>query len=432
VNKCIQILFGTFLFTFPFSIRFLVYEEAAYRFGNFNPWVSGFIYLPEVLLIITFVLFGISSGRWFMTRERPEVKKTKSQSKTIQFLKFRFFVSRGKATVHKVLWRLFVANAFLVFLYWGDWTLGALWLLRIAEMLMLYELVVSNVLPKAKMLHLLLWGALFQILLGLLQVKLNHSIGLAWLGESIVGSEVLNVAKVNLEEGVKQIRPYGTFLHPNVLAAYLLVVLFLLLENTKKSRWLWLLIFGSALYFTGSLAVWLVGGFAFALWILTAKLPHNHRRWVAGTLMLVLTLVNTWFFFNSHRIEVRDASFRERLDQNVMSYEMIFEHPLGVGVRQFTLAMETVAPIKLSPWEFQPVHNAYFLMLNETGVQGLLLFGLMIFWFFARAWQAGTAMPLFILLFLAPFDHFLWDSWVGMMLIAIAFGFAKNHVRPTS
>ena len=62
VNRALQILFGIFLFVFPFSLRFLAVEENAYRFGHFSPWVSEFVYLPEVLLVATFGLWGFRKG----------------------------------------------------------------------------------------------------------------------------------------------------------------------------------------------------------------------------------------------------------------------------------------------------------------------------------------------------------------------------------
>jgi len=81
------------------------------------------------------------------------------------------------------------------------------------------------------------------------------------------------------------------------------------------------------------------------------------------------------------------------------------------------------------PWEFQPVHNTYFLILNEVGIQGLILLLMFLLALFDLYWKDGKAIPVFVLLFLAPFDHFLWDSWVGIMLIALVAGFfvMDNH-----
>ena len=113
----------------------------------------------------------------------------------------------------------------------------------------------------------------------------------------------------------------------------------------------------------------------------------------------------------------------------MVSRDLSADYRLGVGVRHYTLDIEKVAAEKLLPWEFQPVHNTYFLMLNETGVQGLLVLLAFLLFLFDRYWKAGKAVPLFVILLMAPFDHFWWDSWVGMMLIGLSAGFfiLENH-----
>ena len=68
-------------------------------------------------------------------------------------------------------------------------------------------------------------------------------------------------------------------------------------------------------------------------------------------------------------------------------------------------------------------------MDNEVGIQGLILLILFIAVLFDFYWKAGKAVPILVLILLAPFDHFLWDSWAGMMLIALVAGFfaVENH-----
>ena len=69
------------------------------------------------------------------------------------------------------------------------------------------------------------------------------------------------------------------------------------------------------------------------------------------------------------------------------------------------------------------------MILSEVGIQGLIFLILFAIALFDLYWKAGKAIPIFILFLLAPFDHFLWDSWVGMMLVALVAGFfaLENH-----
>ncbi len=405
-----QILFGIFLFIFPFSVRFLVYEENAYRFGNFSPWVSEFVYLPEILLVLTFGLWVFMSfpQKWESIGSRL----------------------RGKDKLMLVLLLLFILNAFLITLWRGDPILALFFLWRVLEIFMLYALIVGRVLDPPKIIRILLGGALFQMALGLLQWKFNHSLGLAWLGEPMIGPEILNVAKINLAEGSKHIRAYGTFLHSNILAGYFLILFFLAFDYFKaRSKILWLLLIGLGLWLTQSLAAALVGIAYFLFWIFFKFFPQREiQKLFSFFIILFLILGNTWSFLNSDRLGWATVSYPGRPGQKTISREMIKAHPLGVGLRNFTLEMENFTERKLVPWEFQPVHNAYFLILNETGVQGLILFLAMISSLFLRLSRFEKILPIFCLLLLAPFDHFLWDSWVGMMMVGITAGLSAPNI----
>jgi len=401
MRKLIQILWGVFLFTFPFSVRFLVYEQASYRFGNFNPWVTGFVYLPEILLGIIFVLWLILNVRraaWSVLREYK-----------ILFV-FLF---------------LFLLNAAVVTLLKGDAILLGFFLLRIIEVAIVYLLVADEVLPVQTTVTILLSGALFQIVLGYLQWRLNHSLGLSILGEQAVSGDVLGVAKNDLAEGVKQIRPYGTFLHPNILAAYLMAILFISLNYIKGSRLtFWLIVLTAGIWFTGSRAAAIATIACFGLLILFSFVKDiKNRKSIILGILLFLVVANAWIFTYSGAIRTGDPAWQERLNQNVISRSMVVAQPLGVGVSNFTLEMENFASEKLMPWEFQPVHDTYFLVMNEVGIQGLLILLAAIVLFFWKYWKGEYVLPLMALILVAPFDHYLWDSFVGMMLIGLAAGF---------
>ena len=304
---------------------------------------------------------------------------------------------------------------------------------------MLYALVKNQVLPIKTIVRILIYGALFQIILMIGQLKLNGSIGLGILGEQLIGSDILNVAKIDLADGTKQIRPYGTFLHPNILALYLSVVFFLVFDFLHhKKKWLWVLVIGVGIYLTQSLAAFVAAAGTLATWGLLnmGDKKHHIRRKVGLIVVLFLVVVNAWFFLNSRLVNAQDPSFTERLEQNTISSEMFSANPLGVGVRNFTLTMEQFTDVKLKPWEFQPVHNTYFLVMSEVGIQGLLLFLAFMVFLFYRVWEGGKALGVFHLLLIAPFDHFLWDSWVGLMILGLIAGiFSLNnagHVKGES
>lgn len=400
LNKLTKTLWGIFLFTFPFSFTFVVYEEFSYRFGNFNPWVTGFFYLPEILLGIIFILW------------------------VIQKLKTKNYKLKTKWSWLWLLLALFIINALVITILKGDLILLVFFLLRIIEVIIIYLFIVEELLPIKTVVKILLSGALFQIALGWLQWKLNHSVGLTLLGEQSISPETYNVAKID-GEGIKQIRPYGTFLHPNILSAYLMTVMFVSLPYLKKYKLLfWLIILTGGIYFTKSSAAGLVTLIAFGLIILFSFFRDiKTKRGISLIVLAVVLLVNAWFFQNSKMVNFGNSSWQERLDQNVISREMYRDNILGVGIGDFTWEMENHSLKKLSPWEFQPVHNTYYLILNEVGIQGIILLLTAIVLIFYIYWKQGSIIPLFALMLIAPFDHFLWDSFVGIILVAIVMGF---------
>jgi O-antigen ligase len=401
LKKLNQILWGAFLFTFPFSIRFILYEDASYRFGNFNPFVTGFLYLPEILLGIVFVLWVISKFKMKNMNPKSEIRNPKW-----------------------LLLILFLLNAGVVTFIKGDAVLFGFFLLRIIEAIIIYLLIIDQLLPIKTIIKILLVGALFQLIWGWTQWKLNHSLGLTWLGESVIGSDVMGVAKIDLADGAKQIRPYGSFLHPNILATYLMVIMFISLSYLKKYHLLfWLIILTGGIYFTHSRAAAFVTLIGFGLVVLFSFIKDlRTKKNISLLILLIFFLGNAWFLQKSQSINVRDISWQERLEQNVVSHDMFWKNPLGVGIRNFTLEMEKYGNDKFMPWEFQPVHNSYFLVLNETGIQGLVLLLIAIVLIFYIYWKQGSIIPLILLILIAPFDHFLWDSFVGIILVAIVLG----------
>ena len=404
MKKIIQILWKLFLFSFPFSLHWVWYEAASYRFGSFNPWVTGFLFLPEVFLFFIFIFY------WFFYKPQ-DARFCVSKSATIFFL-------------------LFFLNAGLITFFHGDMRLYAFFVMHILFGFFLYRLLRDEVVPFSESLRWLLFGALFQVCLALGQVLLNHSVGLSFLGEPHVGPQVMNVAK-NKTEVEAVIRGYGTFLHPNILAAYLMTIFLVAIPHLKKAAFLlWSFILLLGIYLTGSQAAELTLGVLLVLYLFfrMVKSASSQKTVIFGFLAIFFTL-NVWFFFNADHLKIEDASIQERVAQTDISRSMVKQYPTGVGISQFTLVTEEISPTKLEPWRYQPVHNVYFLVLSELGIQGLILLLLTIVVMFASTKKPLQALPFLALVTIASFDHLLMTSYVGVLLIGlVVFLLAKKHV----
>lgn len=415
LNKFVTNLWRLFLFTFPFSVSFILYEKNSYRFGNFSPWVTGFLFLPELLLALTFLLWCVQKIRSTEYSKLPALRGVRSLSES--------FGSSWALT----LFLLFLVNAGIVTFLRGDLTLYLFFLIRIFEAGAVYTLIRQKLIPHNELVKWLLYGAVFQIVLAYVQTRLNHSVGLQLIGEPVIGPEVSNVAKTDLADGAKLIRPYGTFLHPNILGAYLMTILFLSLPYLKKSALMfWIILLSIGIYLTGSQAAELTVLVAAGILLILSfmKVAVQKRALSLGLLSAIL-FGNLWLYIKGASLSWNFASVQERLAQNVISLNMFLHNLWGVGVGNFTLEMEKFSQTALLPWDFQPVHNTYFLILNETGIQGLILLILIIgtllhgYWkkdlsYFLR--DKARVLPLFALIVAASFDHLLWTSWIGIIL----------------
>ena len=99
---------------------------------------------------------------------------------------------------------------------------------------------------------------------------------------------------------------------------------------------------------------------------------------------------------------------------------MALEHPQGVGLAQFTTRMQAFTDTKLQPWQFQPVHNIYLLILNEDGIWALLflLIGIKHWWKIKK-----ESHPILIaFLIIGLFDHYLVTLPQGLLLVGLTVG----------
>ena len=123
---------------------------------------------------------------------------------------------------------------------------------------------------------------------------------------------------------------------------------------------------------------------------------------------------------------LEDKSLSERADQYREFPDTMqgTDWLIGSGPRSYVYTMATIHPDR-GVWEYQPIHNVPLLVLAEIGQIGLIL---LVAWIvtldrqnFARfpnrdaAYAHGMGKVLFVVIF---FDHYLWSSWAGLVLVA--------------
>ncbi len=277
---------------------------------------------------------------------------------------------------------------------------------------------------------------LWQSTLIILQFISQRSLGLWFLGERAFDSSTTNIAHTSLF-GNQLLRSYGTFPHPNVASAFLIIYLLIYVLGLSPGhkffsdkKWfstiriLILLVSLTAIVLTFSKTAVLAFGLFLAIFLKSPK------KLFLVALFLVLVI---WLFV----IQLKGtqlASIAERLLLNQAALDIALINPLvGVGSNNFILELSkldlsSLAEVRL----LQPVHDIFLLILAENGVIGFLIFAILVFVIFKNTHSVFNFGLLVIILVFASVDHFLWTLQQGQLLLAISIGYivgAKNVVR---
>jgi O-antigen ligase len=320
-------------------------------------------------------------------------------------------------------------------------------IVKILEYLFLILFIKSNFknFNKSILFFCFLTGIMFESLLAFLQYFNQGSIGgiLYLLGERTFTAQTPGIANASIN-GQLFLRPYATFSHPNVLAAFLVVTmlyLFLLFKNHHRYLLAGVVVGTSALLLTLSrVAIFLWVVYLVILFGIPLVKKYKNRLSKLKLLMglsgiLMLTIFVYLIFQNSFiaqrflMTKVTDEAFSQRTVLMQQSLTMFTKAPVfGVGVNNFFNNLN-FPNSQLTPLLIQPVHNIFLLVLSETGLIGFCLF---IYLFYVMIRNLITAkkikekkyllMLIFTVVFLGSFDHYFLTIQQGQLLFAVILG----------
>lgn len=414
--KLEKLVFYIFIFSIPFQTRIILKTWGP----NFNEWEAAFFYFTDVLLLC---------------------------------LVFSWLFRRGEFRFEKADWFLVL---FLVFsavslINANVLSLGFYQLAKLFEFSLLYFYIKSNHKKIFRLQYawfVLAASGIFQGTIALLQYIRQSSLGLKYLGESLLSPEVYGVAAFKVA-GDLVMRAYGTFPHPNVLAAFLFMTIYifyaLYFSDWGRER-KWILFFYvpmlTGFIFTYSRLIgllWFAGGLArFLILVLKPRIRKTHLRNYAERLIIVVSvsilIVVAVYLANDEAVHSRlsfstsEEAYVARSFYNKKSLESFSFFGYGAGNHIPWLRSELPGmPAK----NYQPVHNIYLLILNETGILGLAAFILFMLFLSVRYLKSVSFDKLFhysffiaFLSFLVMgfFDHYLWSLQQGRILFWFALG----------
>jgi len=292
-------------------------------------------------------------------------------------------------------------------------------------------------------------AALFlQVVIGGWQVAsqstaFTMNLGLDWPG--VILPSISGASVVQLADGTRWLRAYGTFPHPNILGGWtlaLLASLLTLLLLPPKRRIPALILFGAGLtllVLTFSRSAWLgLVATAGILFIRRKRLDRKSLLLIFAIGMLCIALVfiplRQMFFTRlvGNQIQTEQVSNFTRFWLVQRTGELIRQRPiLGVGVGSYSLALSGHVP---DFYDIEPVHNILLLVWGELGLGGVVtLLGLVVtviyrYFKIRRPQTIVFSAALAGLFVISLFDHYLWTLAPGRMLFAAMLGLWSGQV----
>jgi len=458
-----NLLIILFLATFTLNVHKVFLTPYSFLNGTFNEYMTPNFNWADLIMFAVIIVYAIK----FLLRQ---FKKSLSKSKNNILDNSIYYKSMIGQCFHIVSRETIVLVLFLFWiglsLFWSQYKSLALFRFATFLEISLFFVIAIKHLKNKRWFELaliaLIINGLFQSILGIAQFIHNKSLGLHWLGESIIGPNIDGVAKIIIS-GEKHIRAYGTFPHPNILAGLLIIPIFIILtgflnkfsleeaQNKEVSRgtffgtiptWitsflLFTMLLGFFLTFSRSAFLGLIIGlFLLSIWHRNTILKKLRSFLI---LLMLLTLFTSEYFIFSNKFSLPIFSTQSLEERNLyknVARETISKNSFaGVGIGQFIFEEFQKHP-SWEGWQYQPVHNVYLLIFSELGIIGLVLFLLLIAIIFER-WSRDELSPkldltvvafcciLSSFLFISLFDHYFWDIKIGMAVFMLPILFLK-------
>lgn len=417
----LSFLIKAFLFLLPWQTIW-IYKE---QYLNGFKWQYGTLgfYATEILLwVIVLVFMGWS---WQRFRQKTLV--------------FKFQITRDRIFTFSIL--IFIIYTLASSLWAFDsevaWQHG----LRIMEMFLLFFVLYLGPFSFKESVRWLVLGSILPAVLGIFQFVFQDVFASKWLGLANHAGWQAGTSIVSGSDIGRMLRSYGPFAHPNIFGGYLVVVILLSLLwslSIIKVK-LKIVLFASycllltSLFFTFSRSALLALVVSLLIYFVQDKVAIKKRFYrifytVLPIIILVLVLVPVLAVRVSGDSVNEIKSITERTNQVGESLPIIKNNLwFGVGAGNYTLALYNNDPSR-SGWEYQPVHNVGLLVLSELGLVGLILLLFIILSFFnynfsfiKRHWVIFVLLLTAYCLLLC-FDHYLYSSYIGLVLSAVYWG----------
>lgn len=426
--KIEKYLFYIFLFSIPLQTRKILW----YSGWRFNEWQSVSIYATDVLLIILLFFWALN------------------------FKKFKLVRSDYFLIVFWAVSGISILNSFSYSISLFQWS-------KLLEFSVFYFYLSRYAFARFGLVNsffAIMAGGIFQAVVAIIQSVKQSSLGLRYLGESIINLNLSGVASFYTSTGEKIIRAYGTTPHPNVLAVCLFFAMFgfyfiylYYRLHSKHSPFFdtWgkailgfygVLLFAFFTTFSRVIVfIWFVSFCARSIAIRAVKhyritfgTKDGRRRimailWMSLAVIVLFSLLYFNEIISRSNISADDQSVTLRAFYTDQVLKSDFNW-LGVGTGNFVGWLIEKEPFLLQ-YAYQPVHNIYLLIYSENGILGLSVFLLFLIFLvkdfisktrLRRSYDLSMLIFFSSLIFIGFFDHFFWTLQQGRLVFWSSLG----------
>lgn len=419
-------LWYVFLIILPWQTRIIVWQADS----NFSEWRSASVWFTDVVFLALIIIACVRSRGWF-------VRKMAHEDWLLGFLFAAVILSlsgaismgTGIAQALRFGWGI------IFYLYLRHWAF-------------------RRFNPDSSVSAFVI-GALSQALLGITQFIYQQDLGLRWIGETLLRTDMHGVAVFYNLAHEKILRAYGTLPHPNVLAAYLAVsiigLLWLYIRHGEDKNWkiqsIWalaggILLWGLFVTFSRTTIFAWLG--MMAVIYLAAFWPRVSAQWQniilirqrllhAGIFIIAVGLIFFAANFSLVRARMSIAASDEAVTLRVEYVRDALSSGggrtahinwTGVGIGNFSTWLAKHDP-KLPDYLRQPAHNIYLLSYAEIGIIGTAIWLWWLVLVVRMSWRAHSGQPLLrvgvlsvlcAMLLIGMWDHFFWTLHQGQLL----------------
>lgn len=259
--------------------------------------------------------------------------------------------------------------------------------------------------------------------LAITQFLLGHSLDLWLFGERSFSVTTPLIARFNFYEEVF-LRPYATFPHPNMLAAFLVIILPLLNYGLSSK----LKTFKLTNTFLSAVTIFITFSRPGLLLICLQIILMFKKFWklllILGVLIAPLVFVRLSSIFTFDTLAVL-----RRRELSEYALVLFQQYPVfGVGLNNFINILASDHILVGTSRFLQPVHNIFLYTLAETGLVGLT--GLLLFLGVSLLLNLKSKESLskillgnlFMVIFLGLFDHYFLTLPQGQRLLFLILG----------